>query len=106
YLHYSSITTLPYSFFFFYSYGDPRDLHSFPTRRSSDLEKIHGRRHRQRHMLTTRQRQRFGHDLAQDHLKISDQREGDHRGGDVGINHGMWHAHHHRLDEPGHRGLA
>src|SRR5438132_11916658 len=23
--------------FFFYSYGDPRDLHSFPTRRSSDL---------------------------------------------------------------------
>src|SRR5438876_10729821 len=25
-------------FFFFYSYGDHRDLHSFPTRRSSDLE--------------------------------------------------------------------
>src|SRR5947199_2314289 len=25
------------SFFFFYSYGDHRDLHSFPTRRSSDL---------------------------------------------------------------------
>src|SRR5437660_9655864 len=24
--------------FFFYSSGDPRDLHSFPTRRSSDLE--------------------------------------------------------------------
>src|SRR6266516_1271374 len=24
-------------FFFFYLYGDPRDLHSFPTRRSSDL---------------------------------------------------------------------
>src|SRR5687768_18445517 len=23
--------------FFFSSYGDPRDLHSFPTRRSSDL---------------------------------------------------------------------
>src|SRR5438874_10272137 len=23
--------------FFFYRYGDPRDLHSFPTRRSSDL---------------------------------------------------------------------
>src|SRR5438105_5321539 len=23
--------------FFFYCYGDPRDLHSFPTRRSSDL---------------------------------------------------------------------
>src|SRR5437899_7998185 len=27
----------PYSFFFFYCYGDLRDLHSFPTRRSSDL---------------------------------------------------------------------
>src|SRR5437773_12482954 len=25
------------SFFFFYSYRDHRDLHSFPTRRSSDL---------------------------------------------------------------------
>src|SRR5688572_31786606 len=25
------------SFFFFYSYGAHRDLHSFPTRRSSDL---------------------------------------------------------------------
>src|SRR6266536_3959786 len=25
-------------FFFFYGYGDPRDLHSFPTRRSSDLD--------------------------------------------------------------------
>src|SRR5438034_5179470 len=25
------------SSFFFYSYGDHRDLHSFPTRRSSDL---------------------------------------------------------------------
>src|SRR5206468_11577010 len=24
-------------FFFFYCYGDHRDLHSFPTRRSSDL---------------------------------------------------------------------
>src|SRR5690348_18205297 len=24
-------------FFFFHCYGDPRDLHSFPTRRSSDL---------------------------------------------------------------------
>ena len=27
-------------FFFFYCYGDPRDLHSFPTRRSSDLAKM------------------------------------------------------------------
>src|SRR5438094_4539602 len=26
-----------FSFFFFYCYGDHRDLHSFPTRRSSDL---------------------------------------------------------------------
>src|SRR5947208_12658156 len=28
--------TSPFTFFF-YSYGDHRDLHSFPTRRSSDL---------------------------------------------------------------------
>src|SRR5207253_10962446 len=27
-------------FFFFTSYADPRDLHSFPTRRSSDLEDL------------------------------------------------------------------
>src|SRR5438876_4921214 len=26
--------------FFFYCYGDHRDLHSFPTRRSSDLSKF------------------------------------------------------------------
>src|SRR5436309_9392685 len=28
---------LPHLFFFFYCYRDHRDLHSFPTRRSSDL---------------------------------------------------------------------
>src|SRR5690349_24140035 len=28
---------MPFSFFFFQCYGDHRDLHSFPTRRSSDL---------------------------------------------------------------------
>src|SRR5437773_8268767 len=28
--------------FFFYCYGDHRDLHSFPTRRSSDLFQSHG----------------------------------------------------------------
>src|SRR5207253_4451207 len=27
-------------FFFFYSYGAHRDLHSFPTRRSSDLRRV------------------------------------------------------------------
>src|SRR5438270_3697310 len=27
--------------FFLYGYGDPRDLHSFPTRRSSDLDDPH-----------------------------------------------------------------
>src|SRR5690554_7194877 len=27
-------------FFFFYCYGDHRDLHSFPTRRSSDLYEV------------------------------------------------------------------
>src|SRR5436189_5093392 len=30
-----------YSIFFFYFYGDHRDLHSFPTRRSSDLRVHH-----------------------------------------------------------------
>src|SRR3712207_8440089 len=29
------------SIFFFYGYGDHRDLHSFPTRRSSDLAVVH-----------------------------------------------------------------
>src|SRR5439155_25175582 len=29
--------------FFFYSYRDHRDLHSFPTRRSSDLNELNGR---------------------------------------------------------------
>src|SRR5437773_10707376 len=33
----STATPPPRSAFFFYRYGDPRDLHSFPTRRSSDL---------------------------------------------------------------------
>src|SRR5207237_10176409 len=33
-----SVTNVPQSpIFFFYSYGHPPDLHSFPTRRSSDL---------------------------------------------------------------------
>src|SRR5579862_10003967 len=31
-----SLRVAPFSFFF-YGYGDHRDLHSFPTRRSSDL---------------------------------------------------------------------
>src|SRR5690349_25156315 len=37
----SSTTDL---FFFFYCYGNRRDLHSFPTRRSSDLERRLGGR--------------------------------------------------------------
>src|SRR5437879_8085172 len=32
--------TLSLPFFFFSSYGDHRDLHSFPTRRSSDLRSL------------------------------------------------------------------
>src|SRR5207248_9381826 len=36
----STMFTLNFlSFFFFYCYGDHRDLHSFPTRRSSDLQR-------------------------------------------------------------------
>src|SRR5438094_6443072 len=30
--------------YFFYSYGDDRDLHSFPTRRSSDLKRTPSKR--------------------------------------------------------------
>src|SRR5205807_9142621 len=36
------LSSLP--FFFFYCYGDHRDLHSFPTRRSSDLHVVGLRR--------------------------------------------------------------
>ena len=35
-------TFLVLFFFFFLLYGDPLDLHSFPTRRSSDLLQLHG----------------------------------------------------------------
>src|SRR5205807_10655629 len=34
------------SFFFFYSSADPRDLHSFPTRRSSDLWRFSATSHK------------------------------------------------------------
>src|SRR5690606_40537305 len=39
-LHTSTTWFFPLLAFLFYSYGDPRDLHSFPTRRSSDLEDL------------------------------------------------------------------
>src|SRR5437660_5298421 len=32
-----TLVSFIFLFFFFYCYGDHRDLHSFPTRRSSDL---------------------------------------------------------------------
>src|SRR5205085_11280950 len=37
-LHLSAPSASP--LFFFHSYRDPRDLHSFPTRRSSDLDRL------------------------------------------------------------------
>src|SRR5690606_42053668 len=37
YIHLSLPLSYILFLFFFYSYGDHRDLHSFPTRRSSDL---------------------------------------------------------------------
>src|SRR5947209_17194844 len=44
-----SILSSVYSLlFFFYSSGDHRDLHSFPTRRSSDLQLQGQRRHHRR----------------------------------------------------------
>src|SRR5690606_41824050 len=36
------------SVFFFHGSGDPRDLHSFPTRRSSDLDRAEPARRRRR----------------------------------------------------------
>src|SRR5699024_12636906 len=48
FLH-SQMSSLYHAYYFFYSSGARRDLHSFPTRRSSDLSKasspdhIHGR---------------------------------------------------------------
>src|SRR5207237_9606929 len=51
----SAFFSLLLFFFFFYSYGAHRDLHSFPTRRSSDLlftQKFHRvRSRRQVHRL-------------------------------------------------------
>src|SRR5688572_32557494 len=45
-------------FFFFYRYGDHRDLHSFPTRRSSDLpEKIVDFAYRAVHEMTVKSKQ-------------------------------------------------
>src|SRR5437867_5499951 len=54
-MHYSSAVhlsffififfSLYFFFFFFYCYGDHRDLHSFPTRRSSDLDSLWHQRH-------------------------------------------------------------
>src|SRR5207245_11164511 len=38
-----SLSTRVCFLFFFYSYGPHRDLHSFPTRRSSDLDRLPGR---------------------------------------------------------------
>src|SRR5438045_8114880 len=40
-----SFLLLPFSSFFLYFSGSPRDLHSFPTRRSSDLHGIRPKRH-------------------------------------------------------------
>src|SRR5947208_7265766 len=39
-LYLLSLSAALSSFFFFYSSGDLRDLHSFPTRRSSDLRPV------------------------------------------------------------------
>src|SRR5207244_11874038 len=44
--------------FFFYCYGAHRDLHSFPTRRSSDLRRLSA------HLAVVRQRARRAHSRA------------------------------------------
>src|SRR5699024_12321532 len=47
--------------FFFQCYGVHRHLHSFPTRRSSDLQRLrpHGRRHRRHRRRARRLRERL-----------------------------------------------
>src|SRR5207249_8978214 len=40
--HFPSSCSIAFTFFL-YSYGPPRDLHSFPTRRSSDLSRASAR---------------------------------------------------------------
>src|SRR5437763_8364657 len=37
------LSSVPFFFFFFYCSAAPRDLHSFPTRRSSDLAPVTNR---------------------------------------------------------------
>src|SRR5437879_13796188 len=48
--------------FFYYSYGDHQDLHSFPTRRSSDLEPVECRG-RRADQYAARRQSRDGRDL-------------------------------------------
>src|SRR5437763_3396617 len=49
-------------FFFFYCYCHPRDLHSFPTRRSSDLRPRHCFEELSSHLLGRRLRGVAGHE--------------------------------------------
>src|SRR5206468_11127982 len=58
------------SCFFLSSYADPRDLHSFPTRRSSDLERLGFAISLQRERLAELQvRQRIREDVDSDAQK-------------------------------------
>src|SRR5207249_11777168 len=51
-----SSSPFPSHSFFFYCYGDPQDLHSFPTRRSSDLSSPGARPTRRRSSRAARAR--------------------------------------------------
>src|SRR5438552_14164094 len=50
-----SLSIITFFIFFFYCSGAHRDLHSFPTRRSSDLDPIAGRGPRHEHDSTIAQ---------------------------------------------------
>src|SRR5438552_10970266 len=63
--------------FFFYCYGDPRDLHSFPTRRSSDL---HARRLAQDIARLVRRDRIFELDIHR--LRMADEDWHPHAGGE------------------------
>ena len=52
-------------------------------------EDVHGRRHRQRHLLRALQRQRLGNQFAQDDVQAGDQDERDENCNAVSVNRGV-----------------
>ena len=66
-----------------------RPAHDEEQRAGQGKEDIHGRRHRQRHLLGALQGQRFGDQFAQDDVQAGDQDEGDEDCNPVSVNRGV-----------------